>query len=154
MHQSWGHKKWGSSGSCVRSLNVLCATGSASANDAGESCASTIFPTQSVVAKTIEASHLAVKTGVVRLRVGDFVLASQFQGLFSLRLENAKRKSLNMLRLTLREYRTTQLLRWLNSPHVEITSSFALAEPVAPADAYVRQNRMNQNGDTSRMESP
>ncbi len=83
---------------------------------------------------------MAVKTGVVRLRVGDFVLASQIQGLFSLRLENAKRKSLDMLRLTLREFRTTQLLRCLNSPHVEITSSFALAEPVAhqPTPTYAK----------------
>ncbi len=130
----------GSSGSCVRSLNILCATGSASANDAGESCANTMLPTQSIVAKTIEVIHLAVKTGVVRLRVVDFVLASQIQGLFSLRLENAKRNSLDTLRLAIREFRATQLLRWLNSPQVEITSSFALAEPVAhqPTPTYAK----------------
>lgn len=55
-----------------------------------------------------------------------------------------------MLRLTLREFRTKQLLRWLNSPHVKITSSFALAEAErgasgTPADAYVRLNRMILN---------
>lgn len=44
--------------------------------------------------KSIEAIHLAVRTGVVRLKVEDFLLASQIQGLFLLRLENAKRKSL------------------------------------------------------------